>query len=111
MSINNVILGQNLKKIDICHFLKRKKSTKHAILGFKIGSESVESYFKRYIWKNQEEFFMYVFIFNLGHFTWHLWKECYVLPNVSPVHQITEATERRTKESNHGMKSSENMMS
>ena len=29
-----VILGQNLKKIDICHFFKGKKSTKHAILSY-----------------------------------------------------------------------------
>jgi len=30
----NVILGQNLKKIDICHFFKGKKLIQHAILSY-----------------------------------------------------------------------------
>ena len=34
MRINNVILGQNLKKIDICHFFKGKKLIQHAILSY-----------------------------------------------------------------------------
>ena len=111
MRINNVILGQNLKKkLTFAIFSKVKKRKKHEnqsklqLFGVKFGF-LLSQLEVRISFSHRSS------AFNLSHFTWHLRKESYSLPNVSQVHQITEATERRTKESNHGMKSSENMMS
>jgi len=109
--INNVILGQNLKIFDICHFFKGKKKRKKHENQSKLQLFGVKFGFLLSQLEVRISFSHRSSAFNLSHFTWHLRKESYSLPNVSHVHQITEATERRTKESNHGMKSSENMMS